>query len=202
MTWCARKSPAASICFVDSLGFSLAPSYSFFSSLISFLSLTIVMLSGVGCTKSESTRLESLLNFACRTVLHRSKHSSASAARQELHLSTLSSRRKLYLSQAVFKCLSSQSPPYLSTLFPLHSVPCFFPVKPPTLQVFLRAKGIQFFRSLNVEITITINQRGERLQCLHCQVSRLLITLTLACLAWLWSISYSLYSHLVLFLHE
>ena len=70
-----------------------------------------------GCTKSESTRLESLLNFACRTVLRRSKHSSASAARQELHLSTLSSRRKLHLSQAVFKCLSSQSPPYLSTLF-------------------------------------------------------------------------------------
>ena len=70
-----------------------------------------------GCTKSESTRLESLLNFACRTVLRISKHSSASAARQELHLSTLSSRRKLHLSQAVFKCLSSNSPPYVSTLF-------------------------------------------------------------------------------------
>ena len=70
-----------------------------------------------GCTKFESNRLESLLNFTCRTALRRSKHSSASAARQELHLSTLSSRRKLHLSQAVFKCLSSQSPPYLSTLF-------------------------------------------------------------------------------------
>ena len=44
----------------------------------------------IGCTKAESLRLESLLNFACRTVLHRCKFSSASAARNELGLSTLS----------------------------------------------------------------------------------------------------------------
>ena len=50
-------------------------------------------------------------------VLCRSRHSSASAARSELGLSTLSSCRKLHLAQSVFKCLSSQSPPYLSQLF-------------------------------------------------------------------------------------
>ena len=70
-----------------------------------------------GCTKSESHRLESLLNFACRIVLRRCKHSSASAARHDLGVSTLSSRRKLHLSQTVFKCLSSHCPSNLSQLF-------------------------------------------------------------------------------------
>ena len=70
-----------------------------------------------GSTKSESHRLESLLNFACCTVLRRCKHSSASAARHDLGLSTLSFRRKLHLSQTVFKCLSSHCPAYLSQLF-------------------------------------------------------------------------------------
>ena len=72
----------------------------------------------IGCTKAESLRLESLLNFACRTVLHRCKLSSASAARCELGLSTLSSRRKFHLAQTVFKCLYSPCPTYLSHLFP------------------------------------------------------------------------------------
>ena len=58
----------------------------------------------------------SLLNFACRTVLRRCKHSSASAARHDLGLSTLSSRRKLHLSQIVFKC-HVHCPSYLSQLF-------------------------------------------------------------------------------------
>ena len=69
------------------------------------------------CTKSQCLQLESLLNFACRTVLRRTRYSSASAARSDLGLSTLLSRRKLHLAQSVFKCLSSQSPPYLSQLF-------------------------------------------------------------------------------------
>ena len=51
----------------------------------------------IGCTKAESLRLESLLNFACQTVLHRFKFSSASAARSELGLSTLSSRKNSIL---------------------------------------------------------------------------------------------------------
>ena len=72
----------------------------------------------IGCTKAESLHLESLLNFACRTVLHRCKLSSASAARCELGLSTLSSRRKFHLAQTVFKCLYSPCPTYLSQLFP------------------------------------------------------------------------------------
>ena len=70
-----------------------------------------------GCTRDEALRLETLLNFACRTVLRRRRDYSASSARGELGLSTLSARRKLHLAQTMFKCLSSQSPPYLSQLF-------------------------------------------------------------------------------------
>ena len=75
----------------------------------------------IGCTEAESLLLESLLNFACRTVLHRCKLSSASAAHCELGLSTLSSRRKSHLAQTVFKCLYSPCPTYLSQLFPTPS---------------------------------------------------------------------------------
>ena len=69
------------------------------------------------CTKDEALRLETLLNFACRTVLRRRRDYSASAAPGELGLSTLSAKRKLHLAQTMFKCLSSQSPPYFSQLF-------------------------------------------------------------------------------------
>ena len=70
-----------------------------------------------GCTKDEALRLETLLNFACRTVLRKCRDYSASAAHSELGLSTLSARRNLHLAQTVFKCLSSESPSYLSQLF-------------------------------------------------------------------------------------
>ena len=75
----------------------------------------------IGCTKAESLRLESLLNFACRTVLHRCKFSSASGVCCELGISTLSSRRKFHLAQTVFKCLYSPCPSFLSQLFPTPS---------------------------------------------------------------------------------
>ena len=74
-----------------------------------------------GCTKSEASRLETLHNYACRTVLRKRKGSSASAARRELGLSTLASRRKLHLAVTMFNCMSSKSPPYLSQLFSLPS---------------------------------------------------------------------------------
>ena len=70
-----------------------------------------------GCTKQEACQLETLLNFSCRTVLCKRKDYSASAARRELGLPTLASRRKLHSAQMVFKCLSSNSPSYLSQLF-------------------------------------------------------------------------------------
>ena len=70
-----------------------------------------------GCTKGEALHLEILLNFACRTVLRRRRDYSASAAHSKLGLSTLSARRKFHLAQTMFKCLSSQSPPYFSQLF-------------------------------------------------------------------------------------
>ena len=74
-----------------------------------------------GCTKDEALQLETLLNFACRTVLHKCRDYSASAAHKQLDLSTLSCRRKLHLAQTMFKCLSSQSPQYLSQLFSVPS---------------------------------------------------------------------------------
>ena len=70
-----------------------------------------------GCTKNEALRLKTPLNFACRTVLHERRDFSASTARKQLGLSTLSFRRKLHLAQTMFKCLLSQSPQYLSQLF-------------------------------------------------------------------------------------
>ena len=73
------------------------------------------------CIKSEASRLETLLNYACRTVLRKRRGSSASAARRELGLSTLASRRKLHLAHTMFNCMSCKSPPYLSQLFPLPS---------------------------------------------------------------------------------
>ena len=71
-----------------------------------------------GCTKSDSHHLDLLLNFSCRTVLRRRKYSSASSARRDLGISTLSSRRKVHVVQTVFKCLSSNSPSCLSSIFP------------------------------------------------------------------------------------
>ena len=74
-----------------------------------------------GCTKSEASRLETLLNYACCTVLCKRRGSSALAACRELGLSTLASRRKLHLALTMFNCMSSKSPPYLSQLLPLPS---------------------------------------------------------------------------------
>ena len=69
------------------------------------------------CTKSQSLRLETLMNFACCTVLHRSRHSSASAACSDLGFSTLSSRRKLHLAQSFQMSVCP---------IPLISFPAFF----------------------------------------------------------------------------
>ena len=66
------------------------------------------------CTQEESRRLETLLNFGCKVVLRRYRHYSSTAARKELDLTTLSLRRQLHMAQCMFRCLSLQSPPYLS----------------------------------------------------------------------------------------
>ena len=70
------------------------------------------------CTQEESHRLESLLNFGCKTVLCRKRSSSSTAALKELGLTTLTLRRKLPAAQLMFRCLSSKAPSYLSCLFP------------------------------------------------------------------------------------
>ena len=68
------------------------------------------------CIKQDSHRLETLLNFACRTVLRKCRNYSASSARKELGISTLSVRQKVHLAQTVYKCLALQSPTYLNNL--------------------------------------------------------------------------------------
>lgn len=70
-----------------------------------------------GCTKHQSLHLETLVNFGCCITLRKHKDYYATAALNEIGLSTLASRRKLYLVQMMFKCLSSQSPSYLCELF-------------------------------------------------------------------------------------
>ena len=70
------------------------------------------------CTKQDSHRLETLLNFACRTVLRKRRDYFASSAHKELGISTLSARQKVHLAQTVYKCLSLQSSTYLNNLFP------------------------------------------------------------------------------------
>ena len=69
------------------------------------------------CTQEKSRPLKSLLNFGCKTVLHRKHDSSSTAALKELGLTTLTLRRKLHTAQLVFRRLSSKAPSYLSRLF-------------------------------------------------------------------------------------
>ena len=78
-----------------------------------------------GCTRKDSHRLETLLNFGCKIVLRRCCASSSATALLDLGLTTLSSSRKPHMAQCMFSCLSSHSPPYLSQLFcflPLHNL--------------------------------------------------------------------------------
>ena len=70
-----------------------------------------------GCTLENSRCLERLMNFTCKLALRRSRDWSSSAALRDLQLTTLTSRCKLHLAQCMFRCLSFQSPPYLSKLF-------------------------------------------------------------------------------------
>ena len=69
------------------------------------------------CSQEESRRLETLFNFGCKVVLRRRRDYSSTAARKELDLTTLASRRQLHMAQCMFRCLSLQSPTYLSGLF-------------------------------------------------------------------------------------
>ena len=67
------------------------------------------------CTKQEARQLETLLNFSCRTVLRKRKDYSASAARIELGLPTLASRRNFTLPKWFSSvCLQTLPPIYPS----------------------------------------------------------------------------------------
>ena len=69
------------------------------------------------CTQHDSSRLQSLFNYACRLALRRPRLSSSSALWKDLGLSSLCCRRKLHLAEMTYKCHKSLAPPYLSSLF-------------------------------------------------------------------------------------
>ena len=85
------------------------------------------------CTSQESTRLERLHNLAIKTILHKSRSDSASAARQQLGVTSLEHRRRLHLAQQVFKSVKGIHPPYLKDLF-----------KPPTHHYHTRGSASDF----------------------------------------------------------
>ena len=70
-----------------------------------------------GCSKSDALHLETLLNFACRTVLRSHRDFLLLLLVVNLAFPLYSTRRKLHTAQAMFKCLSSLSLSYLSQLF-------------------------------------------------------------------------------------
>ena len=85
-----------------------------------------------GCTKSEASRLETLHNYACRTVLCQRKGSSASTAHRKLSLPTLASRRTFTsLSPCSTVCLPSPVLIYLSFYLHLHPTTTPAPLRLP-----------------------------------------------------------------------
>ena len=73
------------------------------------------------CLNEEALLLERLQNFAARAILHQRRWQSASSARKELCLSTLSSRRDFHLAQHSYRAIRGLYPPYLKCLFTLSS---------------------------------------------------------------------------------
>ena len=71
------------------------------------------------CIKDEAASLECLQNFAARTILRQCCSYSASSARRELSLSTMSSRRDL--AQHSYKAIRGLHPRYLQSLFTHYS---------------------------------------------------------------------------------
>ena len=69
------------------------------------------------CTQQDSSRLQTLFNYACRLVLHRPRLSSSCALWEDLGLIRLLTRRKLHLAELVYRCHNSLAPSYLSSLF-------------------------------------------------------------------------------------
>ena len=69
------------------------------------------------CTQQDSSRLQTLFNYACRLVLHRPRLSSSCALWEDLGLTCLLTRRKLHLAELVYRCHNSLAPSYLSSLF-------------------------------------------------------------------------------------
>ena len=98
-----------SISFTVSLGFFLCLFFSFLNLTFSSLFDYVVWSR---CTKSEASRLETLHNYACCTVLRKHKGSSTLAAHRELGLNFTST-----LPCSIHSFMSSKSPPYLSHLF-------------------------------------------------------------------------------------
>ena len=71
------------------------------------------------CSNEEALLLERLQNFAARAILHQCRWQSASSARKQLSLSTLSCWRDFHLAQHSCRAICGLHPPYLKCLFTL-----------------------------------------------------------------------------------
>ena len=69
------------------------------------------------CTSEEAATLERLQNYAARLSIHQRKGYSASAAKKQLGLATLSSRCAVHLAQQTAKSICGDNPIYLKQLF-------------------------------------------------------------------------------------
>ena len=76
---------------------------------------------GAAAQIEDALLLECLQNCAARTILHQHCWQSASSARKQLSLSTLSSRQDFHLAQHLYRAIRGLHPPYLKCLFTLSS---------------------------------------------------------------------------------
>lgn len=99
---------------------SLIPSLLYFKSyVIPTFNYCDVVLSN--CTTAEAKGLDTLFNYGWCLVLHKLHLYSASSARQELQLATLSNRRKFHMCQTMYKCFNSLAPLDLTRLLDTQS---------------------------------------------------------------------------------
>ena len=121
-----------------------------------------------GCTRNEALRLETLLNFACHTVLRRRRDYSASSARGELGLSTLpqeesSTWPKPCLNVCILSLLLIFSTFLFTKLSLQHSFLFYLLTQSAFFKSLLRAKGFQFCWCFLVAVSSEEHQNMCRL---------------------------------------
>ena len=109
------------------------------------------------CTNAEAKHLETLFNYGCRLVLHKSRFYSVFSARQELDFATIGDRRKFHVSDnvQVFEFLVSTVP---DTSFrhtinpPQHTCIIHQAIQPPFDPFLFWPKRFQLCRCFGIAI--------------------------------------------------